>query len=100
MDIQLIVSFLSRQDDKGRRAVQRAMVVLYNRQTQEEQASDSTHKLNNIGFSGADARLGSYYARWVLSGRDLSGSHLERARKMALKYRRQLLDEAIQKASK
>jgi len=75
-------------------AVARALVAIYNRQTQDEKSAENTHWRNNIGFSGADAHLGTYYAKWVLKGRQLSGKHLEKARQMALKYRRQLLSIA------
>ena len=75
------------------RAIERAMVVLYNRQTLGEQATGDTHILNGIGFSGAHSKLGTYYAKWVLNGNKLSGSHLAKARKIALRYTSQLLDE-------
>ena len=81
------------------RAVERAMLAIYNRQTQEEQRDSDTKVNNGIGFSGADASLGSYYARWILSGRNLSGKHLEKARSMSLKYVRQLSEIAVAKAA-
>jgi len=77
-------------------AVEKAMVALYNRQTADEQSTQETRHSNGVGFSGAHAHLGSYYAKWVLSGRNLTGRHLEKARAMSLKYTDQLLDE-IQK---
>lgn len=76
------------------RAVDRAMVVLHERQTRDEQASSVTKHTNNRGFSAAHARLGSYYARWVMKGRRLTGRHLERAREIALHYTGQLLEAA------
>lgn len=75
-------------------AVERAIVAIYQRQTHDEQHSSDTKHSNGIGFSGADARLGSYYARWILSGRRLSGHHLEKARAMSQKYVRQLAEIA------
>ena len=82
------------------RAVERAMVVLYNRQTADEQRSQDTRHQNGIGFSAYAARSGTYYANWVNKGRRLTGSHLEKARKIALKHSRQLVDEANAKAQK
>lgn len=76
------------------RAVDRAMVAIYNRQTESEKVTDSTREQNGVGFSGPDASIGSYYARWVLSGKSLSGKHLDKARKLAVKYRRQLVEIA------
>ena len=80
------------------RAVERAMVALYERQTEDEQREESTKHLNGMGFSGAHSRLGSYYARWILSGRSLDGKHLERARAIALRYCGQLCDIANARA--
>lgn len=89
-----IVGLLQSND----RAVERAIIVIYNRQTRDEQSSKETLHSNGIGFSGADANLGSYYARWILDKKKLTGSHLERARKMVLKYTAQLLSEIEIKA--
>lgn len=78
-------------------AVERAIVAIYNRQTDDEQRSEDTKHLNGIGFTGADARLGSYYAKWILSGKHLNGNHLNKARLMSLKYVRQLCEIASSK---
>lgn len=76
------------------RAVEKAMVLLYHRQTVDERSTSSTKHTNGRGFKASDAKLGTYYARWVLSKRRLSGHHLIKARAMALHYSRQLLEEA------
>lgn len=80
------------------KAVERAMVVLYNRQTLDEQRSEITTHRNGRGFNAAHAHLGSYYAKWVISGKHLTGTHLEKARKIALQYAGQLLAIAQEKA--
>lgn len=79
------------------RAVMRAMVALYNLQTEAEKHTGKTTNLNGVGFSGAHSRRGTYYAKWCLSGRDLTGHHLENARKIALRYTRQLATIATNK---
>lgn len=79
--------------------VERAMVVLYERQTETEKSVSSTMVQNARGFSSSDASNGSYYARWVLSGRRLTGAFLDKARNMSLKYTRQLLEAAEAKAA-
>lgn len=76
------------------KAVERAMVALYERQTQLEQNGEMTVESNGVGFSAFHAKLGTYYARWVLDGKRLSGAHLERARTIALRYVGQLTDIA------
>jgi len=77
-----IVNLLLNSD----KAVERGVLAIYNRQ--------ATLKDNGVEFSGPDAKLGSYYARWIISGRNLSGKHLNNARKMMVKYRRQLTEIA------
>ena len=76
------------------RAVERAMVVLYDLQTRDEKAVGHTQHHNGVGFAANAARKGTYYARWVLSGRGLTGHHLERARAIALRHSRQLVERA------
>jgi len=80
-------------------AVERAMVVLYNRQTADEQSAGGTKYSNGRGFAAYAAFKGTYYAQWVLKGRRLSRHHLDNARKIALKHSRQLVEEANSKAS-
>lgn len=91
------ISELLRTND---RAVERAMVAIYDRQTADEKSSSDTRHSNSIGFSGAHASKGSYYARWVLSGRRLTGAHLDKARRMSLRYVRQLLEIAEEKSAR
>lgn len=98
-----IVALLNSND----RAVERAILFLYSQQTSDERVTSSTRHDNARGFSAADASRGSYYARWILGydrqgnrrypNRRLTGSHLDKARDMVLKYRRQLLAEAIRR---
>lgn len=49
------------------RWVERALVVLYERQTQWEQRVDQTVNRNDIGFQPADARYFSSFARQVIA---------------------------------
>ena len=81
------------------RAVERAMVRLFELQTSTEKQSSTTREHNGAGFSSYAASRGSYYARWVMSGRNLSGKHLESATKIALRHSRQLVNIANSKAS-
>lgn len=81
------------------RAVERAMVVLYDLQTQDEKSAETTRHHNGVGFSSNAARKGTYYARWVLGGRHLTGRHLEGARRIALRHSRQLVAAANSRAA-
>lgn len=76
------------------RAVVRAVKAIYERQTDDEKQSEATHKDNGVGFNYADARLGSYYAQYIARKGTLTGHHLQKARRMMMKYWRQLSDIA------
>ena len=75
-------------------AVERAMVAIWERQTADEQETQTTNHHNGRGFCGWAARTGTYYANWVRSGRHLTGKHLAKARKIALHHAGQLTDFA------
>lgn len=53
------------------RWVERAIVALYRRQTQDEQTRNTTEDSNEIGFNKADARMGGYLARWIMTGKPI-----------------------------
>jgi hypothetical protein len=73
------------------RWVERAIIALYEQQTKDEQFQSETRHRNGVGFAANEASRGSYYARWILSGRKLSGIHLIRARKIACRHVLQLV---------
>lgn len=70
--------------------LERGVVAIFRRQTPTEQEIEETNEHNGQGFSGFHARSGSYYAKWILDGKHLSGSHLEKAHKMMVRYAGQL----------
>lgn len=79
-------------------AVEKAMLILLSRQTDDEKRESEAKYRNNRGFGGNTVTKGTYFAKWVASGRHLTGHHLERARKIAIHHRKQLLEVAIEKA--
>lgn len=79
------------------RAVMRAFIVLYERQTEEEKHLSSTRIRNGVGFSSAHARWGSYVARLIRNKMPLFPSTMVKARKIALQYAGQLCDIANEK---
>lgn len=81
------------------KAVERAMLVLYQRQTASEQDAGQTVQRNGRGFNAFDAKLGTYYAQWIQRGFALNGRHLEKARRMSLRYTGQLLEVAREKSA-
>jgi len=104
---------------KSDNAVERAMVVLFERQTRDEQNTKDAKHLNGIGFSSADSVAGTHFAQWIqgFNSRnkkvypEKSLKHpralrqykryckngenpIDRARRIALKHSKQLVDEA------
>lgn len=87
--------------------VERALLALYERQTQDEQQSGYTEHHNGIGFTGTDAEFLTSLAQGVIKSRDVykkpEGQRLtvnQRAicRNKLQKYWRQLVEVAEQKA--
>jgi hypothetical protein len=70
--------------------VERGILAIYAKQTQDEKAVRETIVHNSVGFSSVHAHLGSYYAKWLLGGKHLSGKHLAKGRKLVLHYTKQL----------
>ena len=91
-----IVALLEKDDQ----AVERAIVVIYERQTQEEKVFAAAVKVNGVGFSQGDAEFGTSLAKGCLRYGHLTVKQLPYARKMAIKYREQLVDVANDKLLK
>lgn len=81
------------------RAVARALVVLYQRQTADEQSAASTRYSNGVGFNATDAKLGSDLAKRVIEGWRLTPGQMAAARRMLIKYGGQLVAAAEAKAA-
>ena len=96
-----IVEMLKTND----RAVARALVVLNERQTQTEKSCEATINDNGVGFTPADARMGTSMAQFYTKFGRLSEKQLAYWRKPNVrgvpricKYAGQLLEIAQQKA--
>lgn len=85
--------------DRSDLAVERAVVAIYDRQTCDEQNVEETRHRNGVGFASCHAHLGSYYAKWVLAGRHLTGRHLDKARRIVRWYAKQLCEIAQARAA-
>lgn len=79
--------------------LERAIIRIDERQTPDERACGETRYSNGIGWSGADASVGTYMADYVRKGNALSGAWRLRAFRLAIKYRAQLADIANAKAA-
>lgn len=85
------------QLDSSQRNVELAVVAIFNRQTSDEQATNSTNNLNSMGFNGTDAEFGSSLAKSILTYGKLSPRQAEYARKLIRKYWKQLIEVAESK---
>jgi hypothetical protein len=75
------------------RWIERGVLVLFARQTEDEQSTSTTFFKNGVGFTGSDSRYLTYIAKYLMGGRHLSGRHLEKVASKMPKYWRQILEE-------
>jgi sugar diacid utilization regulator len=84
-------------------AVERAVVAIYDRQTQDEKRDSDTKHDNTVGFRANHAPTMSFYARIILKGwkqdghkkrAHLNPNKLEKARRFMMQYHRQLAEIA------
>ena len=73
----------------------KALVRVYEYQTEDEKQARDVKSHNGVGFKPQDAKLLSGIAVWVLSGKALTPRQYEAVRKMIGKYAGQLVDQAI-----
>lgn len=83
--------------DTNDRAVERAIVAIYERQTADEKQAEHTRHDNTVGFRQNHAKRMSYYARLIKMGKHLYPSQLALSRGWMKMYRRQLADIANKK---
>ena len=86
------------------KAIIRALIVLNERQTRDEQASEDTKYNNGVGFTPADAKMGTSMAEFYARRGYLTDKQLAYWKKpnrkgvwRICKYAGQLLDAAIAK---
>lgn len=79
--------------DTNPRAVEKAIRVLYARQTMDEKRDETTRHNNQVGVRHSHGHRIAYYGKWIADGKRLTGIHLERARKLAHTYARTQLAE-------
>jgi hypothetical protein len=101
MDKAAIIELLKTND----KAIARALIVLNERQTAYEQSAESTVNANGVGFTPADARMGTSMAQFYAKRGYLTEKQLAYWKKPNVrgvwricKYAGQLLDIANQKA--
>lgn len=90
--------------EKRQHIVGRALVVLFQRQTESEKAGNVTDRHNNVGFTSGDARGGSLTAKTYIKNRKLEQWQVDKWLKVQAngfarltKYHKQLNEAAIEK---
>jgi len=86
---------------KSDKTVTRAIVAIYQYQTDDEKVAEMTKYNNGVGFNGCDAMIGTSFAQQIIKGRTLSYKQMAIARKIIIKYAGQLANIAnIKEAQK
>jgi hypothetical protein len=76
------------------RAVERALIQIYHRQTADEQRAATTNRENSIGFSAFDAEFLTKIAQQCIARNGLTPGQINMIRPKMMKYWRQLLEIA------
>jgi hypothetical protein len=80
--------------------LEKCIVTIYEKQTEDEQINKSATHTNGIGFNQANSIRGCWYAQHILRGnsqyrkvygQNLTGDHILKARKFMAKYAGQLV---------
>jgi hypothetical protein len=73
----------------------KALVTVFNNQTEDEQMAEDVRVYNNVGFTPFDAEFMTSLAKQYISKNYLSPKQLSYVKKVMPKYARQLIEQAI-----
>jgi exopolyphosphatase/pppGpp-phosphohydrolase len=90
-----IVASLRSQLGKSPKQALKALVILFNRQTEDEKAMELTRHANNVGFNHNDSKILTSIAKQYLKGYTLSDKQMAVLMRLVPKYARQLVLRAI-----
>jgi hypothetical protein len=90
-----VLALLERSD----RAVERAVMAIYSRQTDKERLRERTEQRNGCGFSKFDAHILSSFAVSITRYGHLTRNQLAVARPRIMRYHRQLVEIIEQNAA-
>ena len=90
-----IVSSLRSQLAVNSRQALKALVTLFNRQTEDEQIAEHTRHMNFRGFNHNDAKILTSIAKQYIGGKILSERQMEVVMRLVPKYAGQLVKQAI-----
>lgn len=72
------------------RWAKRALVRIYNAQTQDEKSNSETYYENGVGFNGSDARLLTKIAKWYLDKDYIGAGYMKIVHDRIQKYASQI----------
>lgn len=90
----LTKEYIKKQLLTDTRWLMRGVVAIFEKQTYDEQQTESTKEHNGVGFNGVDAEILSSFAKQIKAGRTLSVKQTAIAQKKMPKYAGQLLSIA------
>jgi hypothetical protein len=70
--------------------VERSIVQVYYKQTEDEKMAKDTNHQNGVGFNHVDSQLLSSFAEQIIKGRHLTQKQMVYARKKIMKYANQI----------
>jgi hypothetical protein len=85
--------FIQEKLSSDLRWIERGVLVLFGRQTEDEKFSQVTKWENGRGFNSSDSRYLTYISKYLMGGRHLSGRHLEKVSLKLPKYWKQIQEE-------
>jgi hypothetical protein len=105
---QSLQAMLDQADEQRRQQIiGRALVVLFERQTEAEKQTNDTKEDNGVGFAGCDAKSGTLTAKYFLKHRALLDWQVEKWLKRGsngfyriCKYAGQLNEAAVARAAR
>lgn len=78
--------------------VERVILLVNSFQSEDEKVDRTAHERNGQGFNKWTAEVAGPLVKWISSGKHLTGSHLERGRKVAILHAKQALAVINQQA--
>ena len=92
--LELISALRSQLSNKPSQAL-KALVTLFNRQTEDEKQNEHTRHFNNVGFNHNDAKILSSIAKQYIRLGTLSERQMQVLMRLVPKYAKQLIEKAI-----
>lgn len=90
-----VVSVLRKQLSVNPKQALKALVFLFNKQTEDEQRYGHTRHFNKVGFNHNDSRYLTYLAKKFIAGRSLTNSEIQNLYIRIPKYAGQLVNHSL-----